>query len=341
MKRHFFFVLLLLLGILAAGCSRPATTSLPAEVDQHLAWIPATVEGLAYFDLQSLRQSELAGSLEEDWRERITRFRENRDYREFLEKTGFDFEKDLHRVLAGAESDQHDEMNRPTLVATGNFDEQKIISALDSLREARHRGKPHGLFAETYAGKTIYVTVEDSAHALYFADAHTVVFGEKAWVQKVIDGKTAGESVKQNEALMSLMERLPYKDQCWFIANTEEMAERVAEWLAEHRGFKGTRAVKALQGVIFSATVGEKARLYGEVLCDTEENCETLADAAKGALASAKLAVSDDREAVDMLNRIGINVEGKSVKISANLDKAFFDKMRERAEKHGRVAGVY
>jgi hypothetical protein len=339
MKRYFLIALLL---VMAAGCSRPITTPLPTDVDQHLAWIPQAVDGLAYFDLQSLRQSELGEELQRDWRDKITRLKEERGYREFLQMTGFDIEKDLQYALAGfngAEND--DEMNEATIVAAGNFDEQKIISAMDSLREARHRDQKPAFFAETYGGKTIYVTTKDSANALYFANAHTVLFGKKSWVQKVIDGKAAGESVKQNQNMTALLQRLPYKDQCWMIANTAEMAERVAEELGEHRDFKGTRTIKALEGVIFSAWVGEKARLYGEALCDNEENSKLLADAAKGALATAKLSVSDDREAVDMLNRIGIELKGRTVQVAADLDKAFFEKIREQAEKRGNVVAIH
>jgi predicted DNA-binding ribbon-helix-helix protein len=61
----------------------------------------------------------------------------------------------------------------------------------------------------------------------------------------------------------------------------------------------------------------------------------------KGALATAKLAVSDDRDAVDMLNRFDIALAGKAVKMSARLDKAFFDKLRERAEKHGKAVAMF
>jgi hypothetical protein len=185
------------------------------------------------------------------------------------------------------------------------------------------------------------VVKERGEKAFYFADAHTLVAGSKEWVQAIIDGKTADRSVKQNAAAVELMDKLRFKDQCWFVANTAEVMEKMAEELGESRDFKGTRAVKAVQNIVFSAHLGQKAELYGEAVCDNEENSRLLADAAKGALATAKLAVSDDREAVDMLNRIGINKKGKSVEFAANLDKAFFDKLREKTEKHGKAIAMF
>lgn len=336
MKRRMAFVLLLALAIVAGGCSKPTITALPSSVDQHLAWIPQTVNGVAYCDVQSLRQSELGQALQKDWSDEIKRMREDRDYKEWLEKAGIDFEKDLHSVLAGFHGDRRDSASTFAAVITGNFDEQKIANTItamrDSLRELHEEYKMSDFVTETYNGKTLYVVKKHGEKAFYIADAHTLVAGNKAWVQAIIDGKTAGESVKQNEALMALMNKLPYAEQCWLVANTAETMETLSEEFGARGEFKGTRAVKSLQSVALSANVGQKADLYGEAWCDNEDNSKLLAEAVKGALATAKLAVSDDREAVDMLNRIDVDQAGKSVKFSANLDKAFFDKMREKAE---------
>ncbi len=344
MKRRMAFVLLLALAIVAGGCSKPSTTALPSSVDQHLAWIPQTVNGVAYCDMQSLRQSELGQALQKDWSDEIKRMREDRDYKEWLEKAGIDFEKDLHSVLAGFHGDRHDSASTFAVVIIGNFDEQKIANTItamrDSLRELHEEHKMSDFVTETYSGKTLYVVKKRSEKAFYIVDAHTLVAGNKDWVQAVIDGKTAGESVKQNEALTALMNKLPYADQCWLVANTAETMETLSEELGARGEFKGTRAVKSLQSVVLSANVGKRADLYGEAWCDSEENSKLLADAVKGALATAKLAVSDDREAVDMLNRIDVDQAGKSVKFSAELDKAFFDKMREKAEGRRRAVAI-
>jgi hypothetical protein len=344
MKKRMAFVLLLALTILAGACSKTKTTALPAAVDQHLAWIPQAVNGVAYFDVQSMRQSELGKALAKDFSEPLARMRENRDYRKMLEMTGFDFEKDLHSVLMGFHGDRHDSANTFAAVATGNFDEQKIIQGIAAMRDSleRHHGEHERpeLATETYGGKNLYVVKERHEMAFYFPDANTLVAGKKAWVQAIIDGKTAGESVKHNEALAALMNKLTFGDQCWFVANTAEAMEALSEELGERGEFKGTRAVKSLQSVALSAQVGAKADLYGEAWFDNEENSKLLADAVKGVLATAKVAVSDDREAVDMLNRIEVDQAGKSVRFSAKLDKAFFDKMREKAEGHRKAVAI-
>jgi hypothetical protein len=336
MKRRMAFVFLLALTILAGACSKTKTTALPAAVDQHLAWIPQAVNGVAYFDVQSLRQSELGQALQKDWSDEIMRWRKDREFREWLERAGFDFEKDLHSVLAGFRGGRHDSAGTFAVVITGNFDEQKIANTIaamrDSLRERHEEHKMSDLVTETYGGKTLYVIKERGEKAFYLADANTLVAGNKDWVQAVIDGKTAGESVKQNEALTALMNKLSYADQCWLVANTAESMETLSEEFGAGGEFKGTRAVKSLQSIALSAHVAKNADLSGEAWCDNEENSKLLTEAVKGALATAKLAVSDDREAVDMLNRIDVERAGKSVKFSAELDKAFFDKMREKAE---------
>jgi hypothetical protein len=343
MRKANWLVLMLVMTIMAAACSTTKTTSLPAAVDQHLAWIPQAVNGVAYCDMQSLRQSELGQALEKDFSEHLNEMRRDRLFKEMLERAGFDIEKDLHSVLIGFEGGERDGEQNFAFVATGNFDEQKIIKTVKAVRDSmeKHHGERQGsqLTAETYNGKTIYVIDERGGKAFYFADANTFVAGDKEWVQSIIDGKTAEQSVKQNAAVTGLMNKLRFKDQCWVVANTANVMEKVAEELGESRDFKGTRAVKAVQGVTFSAHLGQKAELYGEAVCDSEENSKLLVEAAKGVLATAKLAVSDDREAVDMLNRIDIDLAGSAVKFTADLDKAFFNKMREKAEgRHKPVA---
>ena len=333
------------LMLIAMACSKPSTTALPSEVDSHLAWIPQAVNGVAYFDVQSVRESELGNALEKDFSDRIAEMRADRDFKEMLERTGFDIEKDLRSVLVGFRGGEHDNMSTFALVATGNFDEQKIVNTINAVRDSieKHHSeheKPE-MSAEVYNGKTIYAIKERGEKAFYFADAKTFVAGNKDWVQAIIDGKAADQSVKRNETITALMNKARFKEQCWLVANTSEVMGKMAEELGENRDFKGTRAVKAVQGVALSANVGQIAELYGEASCDSEENSKLLVDAANGALATAKLAVSDDRDAVDMLNRIDIEKQGKSVKFVANLDKAFFDKMREKAGKHGKAVAMH
>jgi hypothetical protein len=282
----------------------------------------------------------LGQALRKDFADKIAEMRRERDFQEILEKTGFDIEKDLHSVLAGFPGGKHDSSHTFAFVATGNFDEQKIINTIKAERDSLKYHRVD-LATETYNGKTLYVIKERGEMAFYFPDAQTFVAGDKAWVQSIIDGKSAEQSVKHNQTVAALMSKLRFKDQCWAVASTAETMDKMAEELSEHGGFKGTRAVKAVQGVTFSATVGQRAELYGEAICDSEENSKLLVDAVKGALATAKLAVSDDRDAVDMLNRFEIDTHGKSVKVAANLDKAFFDKMREKAAKHGKAVAMF
>jgi len=342
MKKLIPFVLLSAFALFVAGCSRSTSTSMSSSVEKHLAWIPQEVNSVAYFDVQSIRQSELGKSLEKDFDDKISRWRDDEDYKEFLEKSGFEVEKDLHSVLLGFDGNKGEDARDFAAIATGNFDEQKIIDAIKTAHDSMaYHHKRREFATETYNGKTIYVVKEDGEKACYFADTNTLVTGSKEWIQAVIDGNSADKSVQKNSAVTALLGKLRYKDQCWFVANTTAMMEKVAEELGESGDFKGTRAVKAVQNIVFSANVGSKAELYGEALCDSEDNSQLLTEAMKGALATAKLAVSDDRDAVDMLNQVDVDRTGKAVKMSASLDKAFFDKMRERAEKHGKAVALF
>jgi hypothetical protein len=86
MKKQMLFAVIFILAIMAAGCSKTKTTSLPSEVDQHLAWILQTVNGVAYCDMQSLRQSELGKAFEKDFGEKIAEMRKDRHFRKMLKQ---------------------------------------------------------------------------------------------------------------------------------------------------------------------------------------------------------------------------------------------------------------
>ncbi len=46
-----------------------------------------------------------------------------------------------------------------------------------------------------------------------------------------------------------------------------------------------------------------------------------------------KLMVSDDRDAIDMLNDIDVKTDGSKLIISTSVDKSFFDKIKEKQNK--------
>ena len=73
--------------------------------------------------------------------------------------------------------------------------------------------------------------------------------------------------------------------------------------------------------------VGQDLQFAGEGEFADAENAELFHDAVKGALAAAKLSMSGDREAVDVLNKIEIKIKGSRVVVNSQINKADVDKL--------------
>jgi hypothetical protein len=129
-------LLLLLLAALLGGAllfrarrQPPARSGLP-EIVQLAA---ADAHALVYFDLQSLRTSPLVQQI----LAQAPSPAPDADYVEFVRATGFDYARDLDRVVIAARPD-----TSPLVVAEGRFDRERITAyALRSGRGVRQHGK--------------------------------------------------------------------------------------------------------------------------------------------------------------------------------------------------------
>lgn len=326
-------LLLTLAAVALVGCARRGKTTLPSALQDDLAKLPQEVQSVFYADVQSLQNSKLGKEFRKEFDSEMQKHRHHEDYKEFIEATGFDLQKDLHSALVGmqvtrdANGDSAGHMHGAVFaILKGAFDESKIVSHIQAKQQ--EKGKEEMVVA-TYNGKTIY-TGPRGRYAAYFAEANTLVVGTQDWVKMIIDNKLEGKNLLANGALMNLIHQLPHKDQLWAVGIPGELMERITSELSKHEDFKGGHALRSLQSGMLSARVNAAANLWASASCSNEEDSRLMSDALKGVLAMAKLAVSDDRELVDMLNRFEIKAKGTEVHMAAKIDKAFFEKMREK-----------
>jgi hypothetical protein len=315
-----------------AACGQPGKTSLSTTVQEDLAKLPKNVQSVFYVDVQALKNSELGKEIHQEMDSTMGRHHRDEDYKEFMEATGLDPEKDVHTVLVGLQaqldgSDSTEHMDGAAFaVVKGNFDENKIVGYLQEKEKKEGRT---GLAVTDYNGKKLYTGPHRKVTA-YFASPNTVLAGTEEWVKQVIDNKLDGSNLPTNADLMKLIDQLPHKDQLWAVGMPGNLMDRVASELSKHENFKAGHTLRSLKSGMMSAQVNATADLWASATCTTEEDSRLMSEALKGALAMAKLAVSDDRELVDMLNRFEIEAKGTEVHVSGKIDKVFLDKLKER-----------
>ncbi len=325
----------LLAVVFLVACGQSGKSSLSTAVQDDLAKLPKNVQSVFYADVQALKNSELGKEIHQEMDSTMARHHHRDEgYKEFMEATGLDLEKDVHSVLVGLQahvdnSEQMKHMDGEAFaVVKGNFDEAKIISYVQEKEKEEGRT---GLVIVEYNGKKIY-SGPRAKHSAYFADASTVIVGSEEWVKQVIDSKLGADNLTANADLMKLIGQLPHKNQLWAVGMPGDVMDRVASELSKHEGFKAAHTLRSLKSGMMSAQVNSTADLWASATCTTEEDSRLMSEALKGALAMAKLAVSDDRELVDMLNRFEIEAKGTEVHVSGKIDKVFLEKLKARHE---------
>ncbi len=338
MKKAYLPILLLIL-IFSTACSGgegprevSAVTSSAKSTD-YLSLMPEETNILVYANFKSIKQTSCGEELSARFEDEIRVKRDDREYRDFLEATGVDPEKDIYELWFGSTGgDRHDDVGGA--IIRGKFDEKKIIEYVE---EERY----HRLRQANYRGHKIY-NIEDSNRRnddseFTFLNSETVAIGDGEWIKTVIDlSKDGGKNVLSNKAMARFIAEVPNRDQLWAVMNLNEMTDGWTQKIREQGStFKGTKSIENLQSLIFHTRVDKDAKLFIKGDFGTTEEAELLAETLNGFKAMAKLMVMDDKEAIDMLNGIKIKSAGSMLHINTTVDKNFFDKVEEKRKKFG------
>ena len=162
----------------------------PAE--QILSQIPAGASTLVYIDLASIRASTFYQNRPDHSPLTIP----NSDYANFIQATGFDFEKDLDRVaIASWPQSNTQEKKKTVAVAEGRFDRQKIRDyAMKNGKLERQQGREVFLFPVRELNKW---------DSVFFLDEHRVAIIEGSSIAPELTSnptESAGDPVRERAA---------------------------------------------------------------------------------------------------------------------------------------------
>ena len=109
-------------GLLFYGILRRSATAHASPAPELLSALPAGAPTLVYMDLAAVRASSFYQHRPDKGPIAIP----NQDYADFVRSTGFDFEKDLDRVVIASWPASGGEQRRDVAIAEGRFDRAKI-----------------------------------------------------------------------------------------------------------------------------------------------------------------------------------------------------------------------
>jgi hypothetical protein len=144
----------LVAALLLYGSFRRSSTAHASPAPQLLSELPAGAPTLVYFDLAALR----ASSFYQHRQDKAPLAIPNQDYANFVSSTGFDFEKDLDRVVIAAWPPSGKEQRKNVVIAEGRFDRAKIRDYATRKGKLDHQ-QGHEVFVFPTTDKTGFASV--------------------------------------------------------------------------------------------------------------------------------------------------------------------------------------
>ncbi len=168
------------MGYLYARRSKSAHA---APLPDLLTQIPAGAPTLIYVDLAALRQS----GLYQHHRALSPSIVPDNDYKDFVQATGFDFEKDLDRVVIAAWPESvPGEHKKSVAVAEGRFDRQKIR---DYVQRGGRIDQQEGHDVLLFQGSK-----SSEWNSLTFLNDHTVALAQGPSIAQALGSSSSGPS---------------------------------------------------------------------------------------------------------------------------------------------------
>jgi len=308
-------ILLPFVFIILAGCTRERVEPFSKSDLKYLALLPQDAHIVGAMDFSKIRNTEVY-DLFKKYADH-TPF-ESDDYELFVEKTGFNMEKDLRIIYFAGTGSEYMVKPRGIFIATGNFSPEKISAFIEEEAEDSKE-----IVSESYIQFKLYrLRSEDLAFS--FADAQTLIGGRDSLVMKCLDRFNNENTV--NDDLMEELSPIRYKSQAWIWMNTGKFISALP---ASELGNR-IRSLETIKSGQMSMAMSDEIKFDGICTCGDEQNAEIIQDMVKGAIATAKLNFTDDRDSVDILNKIAVETEGNIVKITFNMTRNEIDHLLKK-----------
>lgn len=305
------------LVVLLASCARETREPLSQKMIDQIALLPQDANIIGYMNFQQVYQSPFFHFFADSARKNLFR---SEEYQEFIESTNFDIEKDIHELYFAANTVEPKDTKGGLVMAIGHYDSEKIVNYISS------KDKQKELIKKDYLNFELYQP-EDEDKVFCFVNEEIFIAGIESQVKSCLDKSLKKpDEVEVTPALLDRIEQLKYKYCAWFTMDTEMLLEELEESDIPDK----LQGLKSLKKLNFSFKVADKLKFFGECECSDSEKAELFQDAVKGFIATVKLSVSDDRESVDILNKVDVDTRRNRVEVKFQMTKAEIEKLIEK-----------
>lgn len=297
-------------------CGPSGVEKMPADMEKQVRILSQWSNVVGYVNFSEIRQSAMFELFfKDDWNP----LKNSSDYRDFVEKTGLDVKKNITAVYAAANFGKNERNRQVLFIIEGQFNTQKLVDYFNEMSETRP------LQPEKYKSFTIYTPKNDDV-SICFIDERQALAGTNSHIKKYLDASSAGP-INENSTLLSRVNSLKYKKQGWLVVSSALFSEGL-----NTRDLKKWNVLKSLQYTAMSCKMSDSFSMQAVGAFDDAEKAELLRDAIKGVIAAVKLSVSNDRDVIDVLNKIDVENNNEKMQIDLSMTRDEVKKLMDKRD---------
>jgi len=315
--------------IIFIQCGRERPESISEEMKTDMQLLPGSGIGLAYLNLEHLRSSTLYKDLLGD---DLKKGLNNSIYRRFAEKTGFDIQEDLNQVYMVMLSGQELSEESGFILAKGSFDAAKLNSFMEE------QESDDETLQNTYKEWSIF-SFDDGKFSFVIADASTILAGKETMIRQTLDNLKNGSAATASAHWEDFVKPVQYKTDMFITLSTTEIME-ILDKSNPNFGHKALGSIKSIQEFNFSAKLEDDIQVTGTGQFADDEKASLFFDAFKGALATLKLSTSEDRNLIDILNKVKLSQHKSLIRIDFEMTMDDTKKLKETEKYFNKVRNI-
>ncbi|MEJ2050433.1 MAG: hypothetical protein P8Y60_11475, partial [Calditrichota bacterium] len=281
---------------------------------------PDSSMGIGYINIGAMQESPFFSMMEKDWHKGPMH---SEEYQEFMDATGLDLRKDINQVYFDLVPGTDGEKPEFITLVMGKFDPKKITDYLMSKDEDQE------ITEQTFEDYKIFLLDNDQV-SFSIVDNNRLIAGSSNLVKSWLKGLKQKNQGKIDPEMLERINSLKYKNDAWFTLNTEPMIGEMLDKMNKSSEGERLAGLKSVKNLNFSMKVNDELIFSGVGNFSDNEKAKLFHDALKGFVATAKLSLSEDRNAVDVLNKIDIDTRGDQVLVNFKMSKADVEKLMEK-----------
>ena len=294
-----------LVAVVAAVASFQTSAQSVSPDTSMLKLFPANADAIGFVDVVSLREAPL---LKDFIEQAMQKQRSNLAL--FQEKTGFDLERDLDRVMAGK---------------VGQQDFLVVVRArYDRLRVEQFLVDDGHFQSENYQGWMLYRPREEGDKVSVSLIDGTVLLGSTSLVKGAIERNAApGPSAADNATLLSDIGSIDSGNQIWGAGDFSP--DMLPNELRRPSGAQ--QLLRSLHHGTYQMRIDSGVHARARADFQDAETVRNLTDMLQGLLALARMQVSQNPDIARLLDSVQIEMSGASMIVNVNVDGELLKKI--------------